>query len=118
MRHGEKVLGVTVRLLGQDLILFNGGPQFKFTPAISLFISCKAQQEVDHYWKGLLEDGEELPCGWVKDKYGLNWQVVPTRLGELLGDKDASKAGRVMQAMLKMKKIDIKTLEETAASSD
>jgi len=114
MRHGEKVLGVTVRLLGQDLTLFNGGPMFKFTPAMPLFVSCKTQEEVDDYWGRLKEGGEEQPCGWVKDKYGLNWQIVPTILGELLGDPDALKAGRVMQAMLRMKKIDIQVLLKAA----
>ncbi len=101
---------VTFELEGQQFMALNGGPMFKFTEAISLFISCKDQQEVDYYWEKLTEGGEESMCGWLKDKYGLSWQVIPNSLGELMQDKDPARAGRVMQAMLKMRKIDIPKL--------
>jgi predicted 3-demethylubiquinone-9 3-methyltransferase (glyoxalase superfamily) len=89
----------------------NGGPQFPFTEAISLFVDCKTQEEVDELWEKLSEGGEKSQCGWVKDKFGLWWQVIPSALGDMLGDADPAKANRVMQAMLKMKKIDIKGLQ-------
>ena len=93
----------------------NGGPQFKFTEAISLVVNCENQEEVDYYWEKLLADGgKESQCGWLKDKYGLSWQVTPTILPELLLDKDRAKAGRVMQAMMKMVKIDVQTLKDAA----
>ena len=88
----------------------NGGPVFKFSPAISFFVNCDTQEEVDELWEKLTEGGEESQCGWLKDKYGLSWQVVPTALVEMLLDKDAKKSNRVMQAMLQMDKIDIETL--------
>jgi predicted 3-demethylubiquinone-9 3-methyltransferase (glyoxalase superfamily) len=117
-RYGEagpgpkgSVMTVVFQLEGQDFIALNGGPQYKFTEAISLSVSCKTQQEVDSYWKQLSAGGEEGPCGWLKDKYGLSWQINPTILGELLSDPDPKKAQRVMEAMLKMKKIDIPTLQ-------
>ena len=98
-------------LEGQRLMALNGGPYFKFTEAISLFISCETQKEVDYYWNGLLlEGGTEGQCGWLKDKYGLSWQVVPTILGELMNDPDPQKSDKVMQAMLKMKKLDVEAL--------
>jgi predicted 3-demethylubiquinone-9 3-methyltransferase (glyoxalase superfamily) len=98
---------------GQSFIALNGGPQFKFTEAISMFINCEDQAEVDRFWEILLKDGgQESQCGWLKDKYGLSWQVVPKALGVLMGDKDPEKAKRVMQAMLKMKKIDVSLLEK------
>jgi predicted 3-demethylubiquinone-9 3-methyltransferase (glyoxalase superfamily) len=90
----------------------NGGPQFKFTEAISLFVNCETQEEVDELWEKLSLNGEKGKCGWLKDKYGLSWQIVPIVLGEMLGDKDREKANRVMQAMLKMSKIDIKELRQ------
>ena len=104
---------VTIELFGQDFTLMSVGPLFKFTEAVSFVIDCDNQEEVDCYWEKLTADGgEESVCGWLKDKYGLSWQVVPKRLGELMGDSDREKAGRVQQAMLKMKKIDITGLEK------
>ena len=90
----------------------NGGPQFKFTEAISFVVNCQTQEEVDEYWEKLSAGGQEVQCGWLKDKYGLSWQIVPTILGEMLSDPDAKKAERVMKAMLQMKKIDIKGLKQ------
>lgn len=107
-----KVMTATFQLAGQEFYALNGGPQFKFTEAISLFVNCETQQEVDELWEKLSAGGEKSQCGWLKDKYGLSWQIVPTILGKLLGDKDAKKANRVMQAMLQMKKIDIKGLQQ------
>ena len=104
------VLTVDFQLAGQTLIALNGGPEFRFTEAISLYVNCETQQEVDALWEKLSEGGEKGQCGWLKDKYGLSWQVIPTALGELLQDKDAEKANRAMQAMLKMSKIDIAEL--------
>ncbi|HXO76190.1 MAG TPA: VOC family protein [Puia sp.] len=106
------VLVVDFVLDGVDFSALNGGPIFKFTEAVSFVIDCGTQDEVDYYWDKLLEGGEPSQCGWLKDKYGLSWQVVPRRLLELLQDKDKAKATRAMQAMMKMVKIDIKTLEE------
>jgi len=99
------------------MIALNGGPHFKFTEAISLSVSCKDQKEVDHYWGKLSQGGQEAPCGWLKDKYGLSWQVNPAILGELLASRDAKKAKRVMEAMLKMKKIDIAALKAAAKAA-
>lgn len=113
--HGRppgSVMTVVFQLEGQRFIALNGGPQFKFTEAISLSVGCKTQGEVNRFWKKLSAGGEEGPCGWLKDKYGLSWQINPSILGELLGDKDAKKAGRVLNAMLKMKKIDIRTIKQ------
>lgn len=106
------VMSATFQLEGQQFYALNGGPQFKFTPAISLFVNCQTQQEVDDLWKKLSAGGREDQCGWLQDKYGLSWQIIPTVLGEMLGDKDAGKAERVMRAMLQMKKIDIKGLRQ------
>ncbi len=106
------VLAATFQLEGQEFMAINGGPEFPFTEAVSLYVKCKDQEEVDELWEKLLQGGEESQCGWLKDKYGLSWQIIPTILGELLGDKDAARAQRVMQAMLKMKKIEIKELQE------
>lgn len=104
---------VTFELEGQEFMALNAGPQFKFNEAISFFVSCKTQEEVDELWEQLTADGgEESMCGWLKDKYGLSWQIIPTALGELLGDPDPEKAGRAVQAMLKMKKIDIEGLRQ------
>ncbi len=106
------VMSATFELEGQEFMAFNAGPQFKFTEAISLFVDCKTQAEVDELWEKLSEGGEEGRCGWVKDKYGLWWQIIPSALGELMSDKDAGKAKRVMEAMLQMNKIDIKGLRQ------
>ncbi len=103
----------TFQLEGQEFYALNGGPQFKFTEAISLFVNCETQQEVDELWAKLTADGgEESQCGWLKDKFGLSWQIIPTALGDMLGDKDPERSKRVMEAMLKMRKIDIKALEQ------
>jgi predicted 3-demethylubiquinone-9 3-methyltransferase (glyoxalase superfamily) len=106
------VISATFQLEGQEFYALNGGPQFTFTPAISLFVNCETQQEVDELWKKLSEGGEIQQCGWLQDKYGLSWQIIPTILGKLLSDKDAAKAQRVMQAMLQMQKIDIALLKQ------
>ena len=106
------VMTVTFQLDGQEFMALNGGPMFKFTEAISLIVNCKTQQEVDELWEKLSKGGEEGPCGWLKDKYGLSWQIVPTVLGEMMQDKDPEKSERVMKAMLQMKKLDIKSLEQ------
>ncbi len=107
-----KVMSVTFQLEAQEFYALNGGPQFKFTPAISLFVNCETQQDVDDLWKKLSAGGSEEQCGWLKDKYGLSWQIIPTVLGKLLGDKNPKKANAAMQAMLKMKKIDIAGLQQ------
>lgn len=106
------VMTVTFELDGQTFIALNGGPQFKFTEAISFFVNCETQEEVDSLWEKLSEGGDEGPCGWLKDKFGVSWQIVPTVLGELLQDVDAGKSRRVVQAMLQMKKIDIQGLRQ------
>jgi predicted 3-demethylubiquinone-9 3-methyltransferase (glyoxalase superfamily) len=99
-------------LEGQTIMAFNGGPHFTFSDGISLFVNCETQAEVDELWEKLSEGGEKGPCGWLKDKFGLSWQIVPNVLGQLLGDKDAKKAQAVMQAMLKMSKLDIAALRQ------
>ena len=113
-RYGEggpglpgSVMSTTFELDSQEFMALNGGPLFTFTEAISFFVNCETQAEVDELWTKLSEGGQESQCGWLKDKYGLSWQIVPSVLGELLNDPDAEKAGRVMNAMLQMKKIDI-----------
>lgn len=111
-RHEGKVMSATFQLDGQEFIALNGGPLFKFTEAVSFFVKCGTQEEVDMFWDKLCAGGQTQQCGWLKDKYGLSWQIVPTALGEMLQDKDGAKAGRVMQAMLKMVKIDIKSLRD------
>jgi predicted 3-demethylubiquinone-9 3-methyltransferase (glyoxalase superfamily) len=108
---GEVMTG-TFQLEGQEFMALNGGPDHKFTEAISFFVKCKTQEEVDDLWNKLTESGEEGPCGWLKDKFGVSWQIIPTVLGELLADPDPVKSQRVMQAMLQMKKIDMKALLE------
>ncbi len=108
------VLSATFEIEGQQLIAFNGGPHFKFTPAVSLMVDCKDQDEVDYYWQKLGEGGVESQCGWLQDKFGLSWQVVPKRLGELLQDPDSGRSGRAMQAMMKMTRIDVAALESAA----
>jgi len=110
------VMTASFELEGTEFTALNGGPIFKFTEAVSFWIACKTQEEVDYYWEKLIAGGgEPSQCGWLKDKFGLSWQVVPTVLIELLNDRDRAKANRVMQAMLTMKKIDIKKLQEAAA---
>lgn len=116
-RYGEggpglkgSMMSATFLLEGQEFMALNGGPHFTFTDGISLFVSCETQEEVDELWENLSEGGEKGPCGWLKDKYGVSWQVIPSALGELLSDPDPEKAKRVMEAMLQMSKIDIATL--------
>jgi predicted 3-demethylubiquinone-9 3-methyltransferase (glyoxalase superfamily) len=109
------VMTVSFELDGQEFLALNGGPQFKFTEAISLVVNCETQKEVDEFWSRLSAGGQEVECGWLKDKYGLSWQVVPIALLRLLQDPDPQKAKRVMEAMLQMKKIDVGRLEQAAA---
>ncbi len=111
-RQPGTVMTVEFEIDGQKFVALNGGPEFKFTEAVSFAVDCKTQREVDELWQKLAEGGEESVCGWLKDKFGLSWQITPTVLGEMLSDKDPKKAGRVMAAMLKMKKIDIETLKK------
>jgi predicted 3-demethylubiquinone-9 3-methyltransferase (glyoxalase superfamily) len=106
---------VSFELDGQKFVALDGGPEFTFNEAISFQVSCENQEEVDAFWSKLSEGGEEGPCGWLKDKYGVSWQIVPSALPRLLGDPDREKSQRVMQAMLKMKKIEIDELERAAA---
>ncbi len=106
------VMSATFQLAGQDFYALNGGPQFTFTPAISFFVNCETQQEVDELWDKLSEGGRKDRCGWLQDKYGLSWQIIPTTLSAMLRDKDPAKANRVMQAMLQMSKIDIARLRQ------
>jgi len=108
------VLTVNFSLDGQEYVALNGGPQFPFTEAISLQIYCADQDEVDRYWNGLTEGGEESQCGWLKDEFGLSWQVVPTVMFDLIGDPDPDRAGRAIQAMLQMQKLDIAELQRAA----
>jgi predicted 3-demethylubiquinone-9 3-methyltransferase (glyoxalase superfamily) len=103
--------GVPFTLRGQEFLAFNGGPMFTFNPAVSFFVRCESQAEVDHFWGKLSEGGEKSRCGWLTDKYGLSWQVIPTALPEMLDDEDEEKSDRVMQAMLQMTKIDIAALK-------
>jgi predicted 3-demethylubiquinone-9 3-methyltransferase (glyoxalase superfamily) len=105
------VMTVEFELEGQQFIALNGGPRFKFTEAISFSVRCQTQAEIDSLWAKLTEGGKEVACGWLKDKYGLSWQINPTVLGKMLSDPDPKKSNRVMQAMLKMKKIDIAALQ-------
>lgn len=118
-RYGEAgpgpkgtVMVATFQLEGQEFMALNGGPHFKFTEAISLVVSCETQDEVDAFWEKLSEGGAKGQCGWLKDKFGLSWQIVPTALGELMSGPDPEKSKRVMTAMLQMKKLDIKTLKQ------
>jgi len=119
-RYGEggpfpagTAMSVAFEIEGQEITAFNAGPEFKFTEAISFFVNCETQEEVDDLWKKLTANGgEESQCGWLKDRFGLSWQIIPTALGEMLGDQDPVKARRAMKAMLQMKKIDIKGLRQ------
>lgn len=109
------VMVVSFQLAGQQFTALNGGPRFKFSEAFSFVVNCENQQEVDDYWRKLTADGgQESMCGWLKDKFGFSWQIVPTALARLMGDKDPKRANRVMQALLQMKKLDIATLEQAA----
>ncbi len=117
-RYGESGPGpagtamtVAFRIMGQDFVALNGGPIYTFTPAISFVINCETQEEVDHYWEKLSAGGEEVQCGWLKDQFGVSWQVVPTILSQLMSDPDPIKSQRVMKAMLQMKKINIAELQ-------
>ena len=112
------VMTMVFQLDGQEFIALNGGPHFKFTEAISFVVNCKTQEEVDEFWEKLSEGGEEVQCGWLKDKYGLSWQIVPTVLGEMLTDPDPAKSQRVMQAMLQMKKIEIEGLKKHMSNDE
>ena len=116
-RYGEggpgpkgSVMSASFLLEGQEFMALNGGPHFTFADGFSLFVNCETQAEVDELWEKLSEGGEKGPCGWLKDKFGVSWQIIPTALGQLLGDKDLQKSQRVMQAMLQMSKIDIAAL--------
>jgi predicted 3-demethylubiquinone-9 3-methyltransferase (glyoxalase superfamily) len=111
---GDNVALVFFRLAGKEFMAINGGPQFPFTEAVSIHIGVKDQAEVDRLWAALTDGGEEGQCGWLKDRYGLSWQVVPDRLGELLSDPDPGRSQRAMQAMLQMRKIEVKVLEDAA----
>ena len=106
------VMSATFQLDGQEFMALNGGPHFTFSPAISFFVNCETQEEVDELWEKLSEGGEIQRCGWLKDKYGVSWQIIPSVLGAMLQDKDARKSKKAMQAMLQMKKIDIKSLKQ------
>jgi len=105
-----KVLTQTFEIQGQRFVVLNGGPQFKFTEAVSFLVACKDQAEIDYYWEKLGAGGEYGPCGWLKDKFGLSWQIAPKALHDMLQDKDADKAARAMQAMMQMSKIDLATI--------
>jgi predicted 3-demethylubiquinone-9 3-methyltransferase (glyoxalase superfamily) len=113
-RPAGSVMTVMFEIEGQEFVALNGGPNFKFTEAVSFVVNCKTQAEVDKYWKKLSAGGKEVACGWLCDRYGLSWQIVPTILLELLGDKDKEKTERVMHAMLQMVKIDINAIKKAA----
>jgi predicted 3-demethylubiquinone-9 3-methyltransferase (glyoxalase superfamily) len=106
------VLTVTFQLNGQEFMALNGGPVFQFNEAVSLVVNCETQEEIDEYWQKLTAGGQEVQCGWLKDKYGLSWQIVPTALGKMLTDKDPAKSNRMMQALMQMVKLDIRGLEQ------
>ena len=121
MRYGKagpgpegSVMSATFQLEGQEFIALNGGPQFKFSPAVSFFVNCETQEEIDELWAKLSEGGRPNRCGWLDDKFGLTWQIIPSVLGKLLQSEDAEKSRRVMQAILKMEKIDIHELKRAA----
>jgi predicted 3-demethylubiquinone-9 3-methyltransferase (glyoxalase superfamily) len=116
-RAAGTVMTVSFELDGRPYVALNGGPEFTFNEAVSFQVGCADQDEVDHYWAALSEGGEEGPCGWVKDRWGLSWQIVPTVLPELLGDPDPERAQRAMKAMLSMSKLDIAALREAADAS-
>ncbi|PZO37194.1 MAG: hypothetical protein DCF19_19525 [Pseudanabaena frigida] len=123
MHYGEAgpgakgtVMSATFEIQGQEFIVLNGGPHFKFSPAISFFVNCETQEEVDELWEKLSEGGKTNRCGWLDDKFGVSWQIVPTALGVMLQDKDAEKSKKVMAAMLQMDKLDIETLRRAYLS--
>lgn len=123
-RYGEagpgpagSVMVASFRLEGQEFLALNGGPKFRFTEAVSFLIDCASQDEIDHYWDRLSEGGEQGPCGWLKDRFGLSWQVVPSILGEMLQDQNRERANRALQAMLQMTKMDIAKLEHAYAQA-
>jgi predicted 3-demethylubiquinone-9 3-methyltransferase (glyoxalase superfamily) len=129
-RYGEagpgpkgSLMSATFALAGQEFVALNGGPSFAFSQGISLYVSCESQEEVDEYWEKLSDGGEKGPCGWLTDRFGVSWQIIPRALGEMLGDEDSERAARVMNAMLQMSKIDIEGLrrayesEETAGTA-
>ena len=123
-RYGEggpgtpgSAMTVSFLIEGQEFTALNGGPSHSFSEAVSFLVRCEGQEEVDQLWSALADGGEEGPCGWLKDRYGLSWQIVPTRLMELLGDPDPGRSGRVMQAMLQMSKIDVPTLERAVEAA-
>ncbi len=116
-RPAGTVMTVEFQLAGQELMALNGGPEFAFSPAISLFVSCETQDEVDLLWEKLTEGGKEVQCGWLEDRYGVSWQVIPSALGELLGDPNPARSQRVMEAMLKMVKIDVDELRRATAAA-
>ena len=113
-RPEGSVMTVSFELNGKPFIALNGGPEFTFSEAVSFEVLCESQEEVDHYWEALGEGGEEGPCGWLKDRFGLSWQIVPRRLTELFGDKDPGRAQRAFEAMMHMKRIDIAAVERAA----
>ena len=108
-------MSASFRLKGQDFLALNGGPRFKFNEAVSFFVSCKTQKEIDYYWKKLSAGGEESRCGWLKDKFGLSWQIIPSILGDLIDGKDAAKSQRALQAMPEMRKLDLQKLKDAYA---
>jgi predicted 3-demethylubiquinone-9 3-methyltransferase (glyoxalase superfamily) len=116
-RPAGTVMTVSFELKGQEFLALNGGPEFTFSEAVSFQVMCEGQDEVDHFWSKLGDGGEHGPCGWLKDRFGLSWQIVPTRLGELLGDPDPARAQRAMTAMLGMGKLDIAELERAAGGA-
>jgi predicted 3-demethylubiquinone-9 3-methyltransferase (glyoxalase superfamily) len=117
MGQPGKVMSVTFTLDGEEFMALNGGPIFSFSPAVSFFVSCETQEEVDKFWNALAKDGEEGQCGWLKDKFGLSWQIVPSILGKLNSDPDPEKVNRVTQAMLKMHKLVIQELVDASGSN-
>ena len=115
-RPEGSAMTIAFELEGQKFVALNGGPYFKFTEAVSFVVNCKTQAEIDKFWKKLSAGGKESQCGWLKDKFGLSWQIVPDNLGKILGSKDEAKTQRVMEALLKMQKLDIKTLQKAFAA--
>ncbi|MGI8735420.1 MAG: VOC family protein [Pyrinomonadaceae bacterium] len=117
-RPAGTVMTVEFQIEGQEFLALNGGPHFKFTEAVSFVVNCESQEEVDYFWEKLSESGQTSQCGWLKDKFGLSWQVTPTILGDLFQDKDPEKSKRVMKAMLQMTKLDIQALRDAAQGKE
>jgi predicted 3-demethylubiquinone-9 3-methyltransferase (glyoxalase superfamily) len=117
-RPKGSVMTVSFEIDGQGIVALNGGPEFKFNEAVSLIVNCKNQEEIDEYWAKLTQGGQEVQCGWLKDRYGVSWQVVPTALPEMLADKDPGRSERVMEAMLRMKKLDLRALKDAYEHAD